>query len=229
MTEASDLPRGTLADRVYADMRAAIVNGSLPAGSALNQVGLAREFGVSRVPIREALRRLQAEHLVSVRNYHQYVVTPIDPETLVELIEIRAELEVLAVQRRIPDIEAKSIDELRVINARLRGELDASVWFKGDIDFHYALNGPGSETAALVRRVRDRVHRDLQMVASTEPRRLEACREHDEILNAFAAKDPRATEKALRNHIQHTQTVILEYLQPKGVDRMPAFRAAPVN
>lgn len=213
MAEFSGVSRGTLADQVYADLRAAILNGSMAAGSELNQVGLAREFGVSRVPVREALRRLQAEHLVSVTNYHQYVVTPIDPGALVELIEIRTELEVLALRRRIPDVEPETIRELREINARLREKRDANQWFHGDIDFHHMLNGPGSETASMVRIVRERVHRYLQMIASTEPRRLQACDEHDTILDAFAAKDLEATEEALRDHIRHTRTVILDHLQ----------------
>lgn len=229
MTEFSGVSRTTLAERVYTDLRAAILSGQVVAGSELNQVGLARQFGVSRVPVREALRRLQAEHLVSVTNYHQFVVTPIDPGALVELIEIRTELEVLAVRRRIHDVEPEMIKELRGINARLRKKRDANEWFQGDIDFHHMLIGPGSESASMVRIVRERVHRYLQMVASTQPRRQQACDEHDRILDAFADKDLEATEEALREHIRHTRTVILGHLRIKGADDDNAMVNGPAS
>lgn len=230
MKEFSGVSRGTMADQVYADLRAAILSGAMTAGSELNQVGLARQFGVSRVPVREALRRLQSEHLVSVTNYHQYVVTTIDPGTLVELIDIRAELEVLALRRQIAEVQPAAIEELRIMNARLREERDATQWFHGDIDFHHVLNGPGSETAAMVRGVRERVHRYLHTIASTKDRRVEACEEHDAILDAFAAKNLDAAESALRDHIRHTRTVILEHLQHASGDA-PAVvgTASPID
>lgn len=213
MTEFAGLPRGTLADRVYSDLRAAILNGTVVGGSELNQVGLARQFEVSRVPVREALRRLQAEHLVTATPYQQYIVTPVDRGALVELIEIREELEVLAVRRRMASLTPKAIKELRDLNVRLRKKSDATQWFHGDIDFHHVLNGPGSEAAAMVRGVRERVHRFLQTIASTGERRFEACDEHDTILEALAAGDLDAAEAAIRNHIRHTRTVIEAHLQ----------------
>lgn len=227
MSQFSGIPRGTLADRVYGDLRVAILDGSLPSGSELNQVGLAKEFGVSRVPVREALRRLQAENLVSVTNFHQYVVTPIDSGALVELIEIRTELEVLALRRRIADVDAQTVGELRDINSRLREEHDPAQWFNGDIDFHHVLNGPGTETAAMVRGVRERVHRFLQMVASTEDRRAEACDEHDAILDALAARDEKAAEKAIRDHIAHTRSVLLHYLTRQAAEGSTATAVSP--
>jgi DNA-binding GntR family transcriptional regulator len=214
VTHFEGIPRGTMADRVYSEVRAAILSGTMAGGSELNQVGLARQFEVSRVPVREALRRLQAEQLVSVTPYQQYVVAPLDRgKTLLELIEIRAELEVLAVRRRVGLCTADELQELRDHNARLRKETDATQWFHGDIDFHHLLNGRSSAAAALVRVVRERVHRSLQTVASTSSRRLEACVEHDAILRALDAGDAEAAETCIRNHIAHTRTVIVSHLE----------------
>lgn len=221
MTEFVGIPRGTLADRVYSEMRAAILNGSIVDGSELNQVGLARQFEVSRVPVREALRRLQAEHLVSVTPYQQYVVTPIDRDALVELIDIRAELEVFAVRGRMAHLRPADLQELRDLNARLREQEDTTEWFRGDIVFHNVLNGPRSEAAAMVRGVRERVHRYLQTVASTRERQLEACDEHDTIIEALEARDGPAVEAAIREHIRHTRAVIVAHLQQAGVETAP--------
>ena len=99
MADFKHLVRETLADNVYAELRAAILNGAIEDGAELNQVWLARDFNVSRVPIREALRRLQAEGLVTATPYQHYIVRGIRPEALSEMIDIRAELEVFAIRQ----------------------------------------------------------------------------------------------------------------------------------
>jgi len=213
MTDFAGIPRGTFADRVYSEMRAAILSGAISDGAELNQVGLARQFEVSRVPVREALRRLQAEQLVTVTPYQQYIVTPVNRETLVELIDIRAELEVFAIRRRMQQMTKEIEGQLRDFNAGLRTQNDTQLWFEGDIDFHELLNGPRTEASRLVRNVRERVHRYLHTVASTRERQQQACAEHERIIDEMVAGDEGAAEQAIREHISHTRAVIIEHLR----------------
>jgi len=94
--------RQTFADRIYEGIRAAIISGSIPEGAELNQVELAGRFGVSRVPVREALRRLQAERLVVANPYQCYIVVRISPGEVLEMIELREELGCSRYARRWP-------------------------------------------------------------------------------------------------------------------------------
>ena len=98
------LPRQTLTDNVYEKIRQAIVNGELEPGSELSQVDFAQRFGVSRVPVREALRQLQAEQLLTASAFKRYVVTGLSPDEIIELTEVRECLEVFALGRTMAAI-----------------------------------------------------------------------------------------------------------------------------
>src|SRR5215469_14260267 len=74
---------------------------TLADGTELKQLELAERLGVSRVPVREALRRLQAEHLVQGNPFHRFVVTSLTTEQVIELIDLREELEVFALKRAV--------------------------------------------------------------------------------------------------------------------------------
>lgn len=207
------LERETLADTVYKRMRTAILKGDLEDGTELNQVALARQFNVSRVPVREALRRLQAELIVTATPYQQYVVRQVNPDKVEELIAIRAELEVLAIRRHMRTPPTETLIHLRHKNKLLRAERDTEEWLRGDLELHELLDGPGTEVARMVRDLRERVHRYLTTVASTHARQRQACFEHDTIIDAMAAGDGDAAEAALRNHVSHTQSLILSHVR----------------
>jgi DNA-binding GntR family transcriptional regulator len=215
--------RETLADNVYSEIRAAILSGGIEDGAELNQVWLARQFNVSRVPIREALRRLQAEHLVIATPYQHYIVRGVKPEAVREMIDIRAELEVFAIRRYLPKLTPAIIRDLKQRNSRLRTEDDTELWLMGDLELHKIMNGAGTEASALVHGLRERIHRYLRTVASTRERQRQACKEHDQIISAMAKGDADAAEQAMRQHISHTQDVILSYLSHADAP----VRAAP--
>jgi DNA-binding GntR family transcriptional regulator len=213
VAEFKHVVRETLADNVYSELRSAILNGGIEDGAELNQVWLAREFNVSRVPIREALRRLQAEDLVTATPYQHYIVRGVKPEALSEMIDIRAELEVFAIRRHIPQLTPTVIAEMKERNTRLRAEDDTEQWLMGDQELHLIMNGEGTQAASLVRDLRERIHRYVRTVASTRERQRQACREHDQIISAMAKGDLEAAEEAVRQHISHTQAVLIAYLK----------------
>lgn len=84
------------ADVAYQAIRAAILDGSLPAGSSLNQEQLAVDLGVSTTPLREALRRLENEAFVNMPPHRDAVVAPLEAEELLALYEVRMTLDGLA-------------------------------------------------------------------------------------------------------------------------------------
>jgi DNA-binding GntR family transcriptional regulator len=95
---AGSLRFQTKADAAHAELRRRILDGSLPPGSTLNQEQLAAELGVSTTPLREAIRRLGSEGLVTYRAHKDVVVIPVGEADLADIYEIRERLDALAAQ-----------------------------------------------------------------------------------------------------------------------------------
>jgi DNA-binding GntR family transcriptional regulator len=215
-----------MADDVYELLRRRVLDGTLAVGVELNQVHLARELSVSRVPVREALRRLQAERLIDAAPYQRYVVTGITPDALLQLIDIRENIEVLAVRQEIGALTPDKVEALWTANQELAKRGDPELWFEGDISLHALLDGPGSEASRIVRDIRDRVHRYVRSVVSTPERRREACAEHSLIIQAMVDRDRDAAERVLRTHIRHTRDVLAAHFQPSDCPDSPDGDAA---
>lgn len=166
------LPRQTLTDNVYEKIRQAIVNGELEPGSELSQVDFAQRFGVSRVPVREALRQLQAEHLLTASAFKRYVVTGLTPDEIIELTEVRECLEVFALGRTMAAIASGAVDPARFeqLARQLKVDADVETWLQGDIDFHRALSVGAPQAARMAEDTRVRVHRYLRVAVTGESR-----------------------------------------------------------
>jgi DNA-binding GntR family transcriptional regulator len=214
MTDSGVIRRQTMADDVYALLREQVLNGTLATGAELNQVHLARELNVSRVPVREALRRLQAERLIEGTPFQRYVVTGISADSLMELLDLREHLEVFAVRRQVGSLSHDVSATLSAANNRLAAVKDPEAWFQGDIALHALLNGSGTEAGRIVQDIRDRVHRYVRSVVSSPARRREACAEHNQIIEAMIAGDADGAERVLRTHIRHTRDMLAEHFTP---------------
>jgi DNA-binding GntR family transcriptional regulator len=212
MTAFQNLKRQTLADSVYVQLRAAILGGEIADGAELNQVTLAQQFDVSRVPVREALRRLQAERLVTATPYQQFIVSAVKAETLAELIELREQIEAYAVRKHTQRVTPEMIQQMRTANAALRKQEKKDLWLAEDLELHELMNGPGTEAARMVRDLRSRVQRYLNTVASTRTRQKQACVEHDRVITAMANGDSAGAEAAIREHVLHTRETIVNYV-----------------
>lgn len=116
------LRRGAQIAAIAAALEAEIVSGALMPGSALRQETLARRFGVSRMPVRDALSRLEARGLVRTRPNRGAVVAPIDPDDLVELYEMRIAAETLALRKAVPRLGNLAIDAA----AAVQDEMEAA-------------------------------------------------------------------------------------------------------
>jgi DNA-binding GntR family transcriptional regulator len=215
MAENGVVRRQTMADDIYQLVREQVLDGTLAVGVELNQVHLARELNVSRVPVREALRRLQAERLIEGTPFQRYVVTGISPDALMELIDLREHLEVFAVRRQTRLSQAGS-SALFAANKKLAAVKDPESWFQGDIALHTLLNGAGTEASRIVQDIRDRVHRYVRSVVSSPGRRQEACAEHHLIIEAMVAGDADEAERVLRTHIRHTRDMLARHFTPSA-------------
>lgn len=212
MAAFQNLKRQTLAESVYTQLRAAILDGDIEDGTELNQVALAQEFDVSRVPVREALRRLQAERLVSATPYQQFIVSGVKAETLAELIELREQIEAYAIRKHAAAVTPEMVQRMRQANAALRKQEQKDLWLAQDLQLHELMDGPDTEACRMVHDIRERVQRYLRTVASTRSRQKQACAEHDRIITAMAEGDGDAAEAAIRDHVKHTKETIVNYV-----------------
>jgi DNA-binding GntR family transcriptional regulator len=205
------VPRQTLADLIYERIRLAIFSGELKAGTELNQVDLARQYGASRVPVREALRRLQAERLLVANPFQRFVVSVLSPSQVLELHDIRTELEVFALRQAAAQPEAVRAERIAAaegIVGAMSATMSTEQWLRSDRDFHLALNGPDTAVAGMIEDLRDRVHRYLHL-AGTSPRRAEnVLDEHAAIVRALRGGDPTKIETAIRVHVDRTRDIL---------------------
>jgi DNA-binding GntR family transcriptional regulator len=211
--------RTTLADSVYAQLKTAIMRGRLRDGTELKQGELAATLGVSRVPVREALRRLQAEHLVVAEPFQCFVVTSLSPDQVNELLELRGELEVFALKKTLQS--AQKGQRIRAANNAAKSltlSSEDEAWLAADREFHRELNGATTAVAAIIEDVRERVHRYYLSAPALVERRREVLKEHARLIAALEAGDESAVESAIRSHVQAT----MHHLQMSFVDAGPA-------
>jgi DNA-binding GntR family transcriptional regulator len=210
--------RQTLADNVYGQLKAAIMRGRLRDGTELKQGELAAQLGVSRVPVREALRRLQAEHLVVAEPFQCFVVTSLSSDQVMELLELREELEVFALKKTLAsDVMIERIQAANTAAKSLTLSSEDESWLAADREFHRELNGPTTAVAAIVEDVRERVHRYYLSAPALLQRRREVLKEHATLMAALEAGDEAALEQAIRYHVRATR----QHLQKSMVDAGP--------
>ena len=210
---ARQLDNRTLWEQVRDRLREDILAGRLEPGAELSEVGLARELGTSRGPLREALGRLASEGLVTITPRRGAVVTQLSREEFIDAYQVREALETLAVRLAVPlmsDAEVAHLRELCELMDRAARDDEVHVFFDTNNSFHEALVR-GSRNQKL-----HEVHRMLvgQMVPYL-PRSLElrgnlqqSVAEHQAILAAIEDRDAGRAADLLAEHIEVPQRVL---------------------
>src|SRR3954463_3317634 len=135
-------------EQVYKRVREAILTGEISAGTAMSQVALADELGISRTPLREALRMLQSEGLVDAQANRRVTVKPISATDLEELVVMRVALETEATRLSIGRLEPEDIAALEgrlAEMAHFAQEKDYARWQQPHTAFHRGLTGPAGD------------------------------------------------------------------------------------
>jgi DNA-binding GntR family transcriptional regulator len=205
--------RKTMTDYLAAALRTAIYDGQFADGEELNQVELAQFFGVSRVPIREALRQLQAEGLVQNIAHHRTIVAGLTLPQIIELIEMRAVLESYMLRKSAPKLDKAGLDRIR----RICNETDTlkdygSRWVVKNWEFHRTLYA-AADSQAMVDAV-ERIHLKIERYArqtGTAERQRQAAAEHRLIFKAIQRGDYAKAATLLEQHILHTGEVIRQH------------------
>jgi DNA-binding GntR family transcriptional regulator len=210
--ESDPAPRepNALVDETAAAIRARIMSGEIPIGAQLRQAELAATLGVSRTPIREALRQLQAGGLIEVLPRRGAVVRVPAPWEVREAYEVRAELEGLACVRAVGEITQAHLDELRRTIDVLRedpsasGAPDSPTTAAND-RFHALIHEiAGNERLArTIRDINDAFPRNVSALVLRDNPRLRGnnLAQHERIVEALAANDAELARQVMRDHV----------------------------
>lgn len=209
MLEGGAIAVRSLADHVFDRLLEAITLGELEPGTRLSETLLARQLGVSRGPLREAIRRLEGRKLVlRTPNVGPHIVS-LTPDDLVEIFHIREHLEGLAVRfaaERMSKSEFDQLEQRLETHARDEHLVRGNGYFQraGDQDFHYLIV-QGSRSPRLIELLCNDLYYMLRIYrfrsSGVTGRARTALDEHKAILAALRARDPDRCEKLMRAHI----------------------------
>lgn len=206
--------------RAHHAVRRAIMRGELRAGDPLSQVELARQLGVSRGPLREALRILQREGFIQQESQHRARVATFSDDDLDELYAMRISLEALAVGIAVPRMTEEHLHRID----QLLHEMDETAR-TGDVEqwecpheaFHRALVHPSGERLEReLALLSDHATRYRMAFVTWNPLEWQAgtSEQHHKIAEAVMARDPDAAALALANHLGRTALVVLSMASP---------------
>ena len=207
----------SVVDQVYMAIRERISSGSLPRGARVHQEDLAEELGVSRTPVREALRRLAAEGLVEMRTNRGARVADVDQIGMRSSYEARTVIEPgaarLAAGRRLEEPLARM---RAAVAAQRRSLRSVQRSFEANREFHLALaEASGNEFLVQfaerlwVARIGETIY---ERQVETQERMLLDVREHEQILEAIEAGDARRAESLTRRHLADAMKRSLDIL-----------------
>jgi len=216
----------TTADSVAAALRSALHQGRWPAGAPLRQEDLAGEFGVSRIPVREALNKLQAEGLVVVEPHRGAFVASLSEADVHEVFDLRVLLESDALRHAIPAHSARSLRQLQALQAELDAEDDHALWLATDAAFHQVLYAPSGRTRTLemIATLRACVTPLYRAHLSPQTRRTGWRDEHHALLKAVAAGQVERALAALTRHLRETEKVAVAAVAGAGTVARRAAR-----
>ena len=198
------------ADTVTDQLRTLILDGSLGIGVQLKQEALARQFGVSRIPVREALKRLEAEGLVSHTAHQGSIVASRSIEDLLETLDIRIGLESRALVLAIPNMTPAIFKKATGILARYDASDVPGEWSELNLAFHMCLYRPCARERLLsmIENLVKSVDLHLRAHQSWAIGRKSPQTDHRALLEACMAANTERARKLLERHIARTQEAL---------------------
>lgn len=211
-----------LRDVVFQTLRQSILHGELKPGERLMEIHLAERLGVSRTPIREAIRKLELEGLVVMIPRRGAVVASITEKDLKDVLEVRRTLEILAGEVACERITPKLLEELKKAGKefdRLKETEDINCLAEADVRFHEIIY-TATENARLItilNNLREQMYRYRLEYLKDKGSHERLCQEHQRIYTAIKNGDKAAVETAVSVHIDNQKEAILAGIREQGV------------
>lgn len=212
--------RQTMGAQVADALRRQIIGGELAEGFQLRQEQLAAEFGISKVPVREALNQLEAEGLVIQQFHRGAVVAGLSLDQIMETFELRAQIEVWLIGLALPHATPEDAKDAGRRASLLENSEDASSLPNLNWQFHQALYRPAGKEHVLeyVHKLHLQVERFVRMQFRLAVQIEQVVREHAELLRLYAGRDP-AVQQCLHRHIMGSAERLAERLAELGHKR----------
>jgi DNA-binding GntR family transcriptional regulator len=215
---AIDLTLVTAQQEAYHYLRDRILSGELSGNTRVNPAEIAELLGISRMPVREALRQLHSEGLVTMRPNRAAFVSSLSAQEVEELFEIRGALEVLAVRTAIQAMTMDSMAELIALKDRMdRARHDPAEWLKRHDDFHQTLCTLGNRTRLPqeIGRIRLAIRPYLLMYMKVFNTVEMPGLEHSSLLEVLAAGDIKRAEEVMQEHVANPARGLIKFLQER--------------
>ncbi|WP_460122047.1 GntR family transcriptional regulator [Pseudomonas sp. S2_C03] len=212
----ADRPPLTAEEEAYNFLLEAICCGRYRKGDRLIAEDIASEIGMSRMPVREAFRRLDAQGLVTLRPNRGAIVSGLDIDQLQEVFEMRSALEGLAMRLAVPNIGERQLAALE----RLLDEMDdyrdeSAEWVSHHRKFHEYLCSLSGRPRLLkqISALYSLIEAPMRLWLQHVDKPLSAHEEHAVILDAIRAGDAERAEAVVREHIEDTVPELIKFLQ----------------
>lgn len=212
-----------LRDVVFKTLRQAILKGELEPGERLMEIQLAERLGVSRTPIREAIRKLELEGLVLMIPRKGAEVAKISEQNLRDVLEVRRSLEELAIDlacQRMTEEELEELREKQAIFTEAVKEGDAMKIAQTDEQYHDVIynSTKNQKLVQILNNLREQMYRYRLEYIKDEKKRQILLMEHDHILKALSLRHVQEAKAAAREHIDNQEITILKNLKEQEND-----------
>ncbi|MGI9279894.1 MAG: GntR family transcriptional regulator [Endozoicomonas sp.] len=200
---------------IFNALRDEIISGRLPAGKAVKQEHVAKLFNVSRIPVREALMRLESQGLVFNQRHKGYVVTPLSTDMVAEIYELRANLEPLIMVKAVENMTQETLEEARAYCDAFSDETDPARWGEWNRLFHETLYRDSNRPYHLkvIDGAIDRVDPYLRAQLILTDGMDTARKEHMGIFEACAKGDAELAAQLTKEHILESYDALVGYLK----------------
>ncbi|WP_246018440.1 GntR family transcriptional regulator [Pelagibacterium montanilacus] len=202
-------------DVIYDALRDAIIRGEIAEGEPLRQDSIAQMFNVSRIPVREAMQRLEAQGLVVSERYKGVVVASLSPEQIIEIFEFRALVEPAVIEAAVPLMTEASLERAQRHCDAFAAETDPVRWGDLNREFHNALYRDCDRPyfLSVIDKTNDLVERYVRLVLFLTQGLRNATTEHQAILDACKSRKPKLAAELTRRHVDAAGKNLVNYLR----------------
>jgi DNA-binding GntR family transcriptional regulator len=199
---------------VLEQLREAIVNGTIQQGTVLRTAELAQEMGVSRMPVREALHRLEAEGLVTMQPYRGAIITPLSTDKVTDAYELLSVIEAMSARKAaevINEEQLAELDELLDEMDEVRRSGDTTAYSKYNRQFHSLVyvHYHNERAHEIMSDLWNYVYRLRRMYPQAPERMEQGMQQHRDLVQALRVHDPVKVERIVRTHVEQSLEKLL--------------------
>jgi len=207
----------TISDAIYESLLDSIVSGKIPPGMPLTMQGLAEQFDVSLMPVRDALKKLEAVNVIERRKNRRVVVKPLSIDDFEELLEIRMHLEILAAKKATRNCSDQRLRELQLIAAQTEKVLNMIDFVEKNALFHQTIYRAAQ--SPILQEIIDglwlRLRPYMHIYASGRTDHTTADKLHAGILDGMLKRDEQKVSDYLRRDLEHGATAVTAVLKKR--------------